>query len=151
MAFQVTHWERIRLSMQEMQVQYLGREDLLKQEMATHSSFLAWRIPRMEEPDGYSPGGRKESNTNVHSSCFSSVSGTSKPRARAGSCLIQALNSLFQQNTVPSTSLPCPLSSQTYSGFHTVTNAPKSIPPVFKPSKKGERFFSELDKKSWAY
>ena len=30
--------------------------------MATHSSVLAWRIPWMEEPKGYSPWGRKESN-----------------------------------------------------------------------------------------
>ena len=30
----------------------LGREDLLKKEMATHSSILAWRIPWTEEPGG---------------------------------------------------------------------------------------------------
>ena len=35
----------------ETRVQSLGREDLLKKEMATHSSILAWKIPRMEEPD----------------------------------------------------------------------------------------------------
>ena len=35
--------------MQEMQVQSLGGEDPLKKEMATHSSFLDWRIPRTEE------------------------------------------------------------------------------------------------------
>ena len=28
----------------------LGQEDLLKKEMAAHSSILAWRIPLMEEP-----------------------------------------------------------------------------------------------------
>ena len=32
-------------------VQYLGQEDPLKKEMATHSSILAWRIPWTEEPD----------------------------------------------------------------------------------------------------
>ena len=26
-------------------------EDLLEEEMATHSSILAWKIPWMEEPD----------------------------------------------------------------------------------------------------
>ena len=32
--------------------------------MATHSSFLAWKIPWTEEPAGlYSPRGRKESDT----------------------------------------------------------------------------------------
>ena len=34
--------------MQEMQVQSLGREDLLEEEMATHSSILAWEILRTE-------------------------------------------------------------------------------------------------------
>ena len=29
---------------QEMQVQYLGQEDPLEEEMATHSSSLAWKI-----------------------------------------------------------------------------------------------------------
>ena len=28
--------------------------------MATHSSFLVWRIPWTEEPGGYSPWGHKE-------------------------------------------------------------------------------------------
>ena len=37
---------------QEMQIQPLGRRDLLKEEMATHSSPLAWRIPWTEEPGG---------------------------------------------------------------------------------------------------
>ena len=37
-------------AMQETQVRFLGQEDLLKKEMATHSSILAWRIPRKEEP-----------------------------------------------------------------------------------------------------
>ena len=31
-------------------VQFLGWEDPLEEEMATHSSILAWRIPRTEEP-----------------------------------------------------------------------------------------------------
>ena len=39
-------------TVQETQVQSLGREDLLEKEMATHSSILAWRIPWMEEPGG---------------------------------------------------------------------------------------------------
>ena len=39
-------------AMQETRVQSLGWEDLLEKEMATHSSTLAWRIPRTEEPDG---------------------------------------------------------------------------------------------------
>ena len=50
-------------TMWETGVQSLGREDLLEKEMATHSSILAWKIPWTEEPVGYSPWGRKESDT----------------------------------------------------------------------------------------
>ena len=39
-------------TMRETQVQSLDWEDLLEREMATHSSILAWKIPRTEEPDG---------------------------------------------------------------------------------------------------
>ena len=38
--------------MWETQVQSLGREDPLEEEMATHSSVLAWRIPWTGEPGG---------------------------------------------------------------------------------------------------
>ena len=31
-------------AVQEIQVKFLGREDPLEKEMATHSSILAWRI-----------------------------------------------------------------------------------------------------------
>ena len=37
-------------TIQETQVQFLGQEDLLEKEIATHSSILAWKIPWMEEP-----------------------------------------------------------------------------------------------------
>ena len=36
-------------AMQEIWVQSLGWEDPLEEEMATHSSILAWKIPRTEE------------------------------------------------------------------------------------------------------
>ena len=39
-------------AVQKTQVRSLGWEDSLEKEMATHSSFLAWRIPWAEEPDG---------------------------------------------------------------------------------------------------
>ena len=38
------------LATQETWVQSLGQEDFLEKEMATHSSFLAWKIPWTEEP-----------------------------------------------------------------------------------------------------
>ena len=39
-------------AMQETQVWYLGWENLLEKEMATHSSILAWRIPWTEKTGG---------------------------------------------------------------------------------------------------
>ena len=36
-------------TMQEAQVQSLGREDLLEKEIATHFNILAWKIPWTEE------------------------------------------------------------------------------------------------------
>ena len=47
--------EKILLAVQEtqeMQVQSSGQEDLLEEEMATHTSILAWEIPWTEEPGG---------------------------------------------------------------------------------------------------
>ena len=38
--------------MQEMQVWSPGQEDPLEEEMATHCSILAWKIPWTEEPGG---------------------------------------------------------------------------------------------------
>ena len=45
---------------QETQVWSLAWKDPLEKEMATHSSIVAWEIPRTEEPSGYSPWGCKE-------------------------------------------------------------------------------------------
>ena len=39
-------------AMQQTQVQFLGWENPLEKEMATHSSIFAWRIPWTEEPGG---------------------------------------------------------------------------------------------------
>ena len=39
-------------AVQETQVWSLGWEDPLEKEMVTHSSFLAWKISRTEEPGG---------------------------------------------------------------------------------------------------
>ena len=38
--------------MPEMWVRSLGREDPLEEEIATHSSILAWEIPWTEDPGG---------------------------------------------------------------------------------------------------
>ena len=41
--------------MQETQIQSLGQEDPLEEEMATHSSIPAWEIPRTEKLGGLQP------------------------------------------------------------------------------------------------
>ena len=48
--------------MQETQVQFLGQEDPLEKEIATHSSILAWEIPWTEEPGGLQSMGSQESD-----------------------------------------------------------------------------------------
>ena len=49
-------------AMQETWVRFLGWEDPLEDEMATHSSILTWRIPWREEPGGLQSMGLQESN-----------------------------------------------------------------------------------------
>ena len=44
-------------AVQETWVQFLGQEDPLEEEMATHSNTVAWKIPWMEEPGRLQPMG----------------------------------------------------------------------------------------------
>ena len=53
--------------MWETQVQSLGLEEPLEKGMATHSSMLAWRIPKTEEPGGLQRMGDRKS-TRLNSS-----------------------------------------------------------------------------------
>ena len=46
-----------------MLVLCLGQEDSLKEEMATHSSILAWESHGQRSLVGYSSQGRRESDT----------------------------------------------------------------------------------------
>ena len=52
-------------AMQETQVQILDWEDPLEDEMTTHSSILAWRIPRTEEPGGLQSLGSRRVRHNL--------------------------------------------------------------------------------------
>ena len=61
-AFLVAQLVKYLPAMRETWVQSLGRDDPLEKEMATHSSTLAWKIPRVEKPGTW---GRKESDTTV--------------------------------------------------------------------------------------
>ena len=66
-------------AMQETWVQSLGREDPLEEEMATHSSVLAWRIPWTEEPGRLQSMGSQQSDTterlSTHTHVFLTVLG----------------------------------------------------------------------------
>ena len=57
---QVAQWERSRLPMHETQTRSLGQEDPLEEEMATHSSILACKIPWTEEPGGLQSSGSQK-------------------------------------------------------------------------------------------
>ena len=64
---------------QEMQVRSLGREDPLEEDMAAHSSTLAWRIPWAEEPGGLQSTGsqrvRRDLGTKQHKQWVPHISG----------------------------------------------------------------------------
>ena len=57
-------------AMRETWVRSLGWEDPLEEEMATHSSILAWRIPWVEEPGGLQSTGSQR----VRHHCMISLS-----------------------------------------------------------------------------
>ena len=63
-------WWGICLPTHKTQIQSLGQEDPLEEEMATHSRLLAWKIPRTEEPGGLQPMGSQRVGhdwaTNTH-------------------------------------------------------------------------------------
>ena len=44
---------------------FLGQEDPLEKEITTHSSILAWEIPRAEEPGGLQSIGSQKSQTQL--------------------------------------------------------------------------------------
>ena len=50
-------------AIQETWVRFLGREDPLEKEMATHASTLAWSIPWTKEPGRLQSTGSQESAT----------------------------------------------------------------------------------------
>ena len=53
------------LGTQETWVQFLGREDPLETEMATHFSTLAWEIPGAEEAGRLQSMGSQKSQTQL--------------------------------------------------------------------------------------
>ena len=59
MAKYVTQMVKNLPAVDETLVRFLGQEDPLEKKMATHSSFLAWRIPWTEEPGGKFMGSQR--------------------------------------------------------------------------------------------
>ena len=51
------------LVMQETQVQCVAKENPLEKETASHYGILAWKIPRTEDLEGYSPLGHESDTT----------------------------------------------------------------------------------------
>ena len=88
---------RILLPMQETQVPCLGGEDPLEEGMATHSSNLAWRISRTEEPGGVQSTGSQrvkhgtsnflESQLHIQEFCPSLI-----PGVETHSCEVKSLS-----------------------------------------------------------
>ena len=60
-------------AIQEIQVRSLGGEDPLEEEMATHSSNLAWKSPWTEELGRLQSMGLKESDMREHAHTSASV------------------------------------------------------------------------------
>ena len=59
--------------MQEMWVWFLGWEDSLEKEMATHSNILAWKIPWTQEPGGRGATGHGVTKSQIQLSTQTSV------------------------------------------------------------------------------
>ena len=59
----MAQWVKNLPAMQETWVRYLGLEDPLEKEMATHPSILAWEISCTEEPVWLQSTGSQESYT----------------------------------------------------------------------------------------
>jgi len=51
-------------AIRETRVRLLDQEDPLEEEMVTHSSTFAWKIPRIEEPGRLRPMGSKNTGHN---------------------------------------------------------------------------------------
>ena len=87
-------------AMQETWVLSLGREDPLAKGMAALSNIVAWRIPWTEDPGGYSPWGRKGSDTTSDCHFTFSLCGPPWPQPHP------AFSFIFYCDNVKSTAAP---------------------------------------------
>ena len=67
--FSIAQMVKNLLAVWETQVRSLSLEDPLEKEMTTHSSFLAWRIPRTEEPGRLPSMGLQKSDSTERLTC----------------------------------------------------------------------------------
>ena len=72
--------------MQESRVQSLSQEDPLEEEMAPHSSTLAWELPWMEEPGGLQSMGSPGVVTTARLACTEHAYSPSRDQAHTLSC-----------------------------------------------------------------
>ena len=86
-------------AMWETWVRSLGWEDPLEKEMATHSSFLAWRIPWTEELGGLQSTGLKELDMTeqLHFAPFKKVQRRKLLRVFYGISLFESHNNRLRQ------------------------------------------------------
>ena len=70
------------------QVRSLGREDPLEEEMATHSSILAWRIPWTEEPGGLQDMGSQRDRDETEHSAIRCQMGTTLKKGSLGKVIL---------------------------------------------------------------
>ena len=96
---------------QETWTQSLGGVDPLEEEMATHFSILAWRIPWTENLAGYSPKGHKESDMTEATEQASDTKGSEKSQ-RKESCWILIIPALVNWSDHRTLFLPHLLSSR---------------------------------------
>ena len=98
-------------AMQDTWVQSLGWEDPLEEEMATHPSTLAWKIPWRRSVVGYSPWGRKELDTTerLHFHFFLSPSPavSTKPFSMSASPLLSSPANRFTSTVFPDSICVC--------------------------------------------
>ena len=70
------------LTMQETRVQSLGHEDPVEEEVASHTSILAWRIPQIQEPGGLQSMGSQRVRHNWATYKYSSTTSSLRKQGK---------------------------------------------------------------------
>ena len=127
-------------AMLETQVQSLGLEDPLGEDMATHSSILTWRIPRTEEPGGLQSMGSQRVGHDWAMNTFSlwpgflpaspAAASPSPSRASLPHCPFRMIVSWVCRRSYPDNSLVA--SSRTHGSL--LTQQQESPPDLTEPS-----------------